>query len=230
MLRFFWRIIRLLVTLLIVGGGLYWGGPRLLAAAGRYLIARDTPAKADIAVVLPCQPYLLVPEAARVYHDGLTPKILLLNAPRPRGQEDLARIGIRYPDSLAISLQLLDKLRVPREAILTVPEPADGTQAEAEAVARFLASRPVRALVIVASKANSTRARKVFEATLGTRVRLTMHAAHSDPFDPERWWKNRTDRRQAVWEYGALVDWWLRGLWRATVGRSAAVPPAVTIR
>ena len=105
---------------------MYLGGPYLLTHAGQYLITQDPLVKADMALVLSGQPHLCVPEAARLYHEGLVPKILLVNEPRPPGQDDLLRLGIRYPDGLEISLQLLEALRVPREAILTIPERADG--------------------------------------------------------------------------------------------------------
>jgi hypothetical protein len=121
-----WRLVRARVTVLVLGGALYLGGPYLLTHAGRYLITQDPLVKADMALVLSGQPYLCVPEAARLYHEGLVPKILLVNEPRPPGQDDLLRLGIRYPDGLEISLQLLEALRVPREAILTIPERADG--------------------------------------------------------------------------------------------------------
>jgi len=97
MIRLMWRLVRALAALLVLGGALYLGGPYLLAHAGRYLIAEDPVTKGDMAVVLSGQPYLCVPEAARLYHERLATKILLFNAPRPPGQEDLLRVGTRYP-------------------------------------------------------------------------------------------------------------------------------------
>jgi hypothetical protein len=209
---------------------LYLGGPYLLAHAGRYLIAEDPLVKGDTVVVVSGQPYLCVPEAARLYHERLAPKILLINAPRPPGQEDLLRVGIRYPDELELSLQLLEALRVPREAILSIPERAGDLRAEALAVSRFLGSRSVRTLILVAPKAQTARVRKIFGAALESKINLVMRAASTDPFDPDRWWKNRDDFRQVVWEYAALTDVWRRGLWRAVAEAAAAAPPAVTVR
>jgi uncharacterized SAM-binding protein YcdF (DUF218 family) len=230
MIRLLWRLVRALVALVALGLALYLGGPYLLTHAGQYLITEDPLVKGDMALVLPGQPYLRVPEAARLYHEGLTPTILLINEPRPAGQEHLLRLGIRFPDSLELSLQLLKALRVPRNAILTIPERADDLRAEAQLVSRFLASRPARTLLIVTSKAQTTRARKIFGATLGPKVGLVMRPASADPFDPGRWWKNPSDVRQAVWEYAALVDLWRRGLWHAVAGDVTMVPPDVTVR
>jgi hypothetical protein len=57
-----------------------------------------------------------------------------------------------------------------------------------------------------------------------------MHPVSADPFDPGRWWKNRDDFRQVLWEYAALVDLWRRGLWRAVVGDMTLAPPDVAVR
>ena len=229
MIGFLWRIFRAVVMLLVLGGGLYFGGPYLLTFAGRHLITQDPLVKADIAVVLPGQPFLCAPEAARLYHEELAGQILLVNAPRPPGQEELLRVGIRYPDGLEIARQILEALRVPRKAILTMPERPDSTQEEAELVARFLAERSVRRVIVVTTKAHTTRARRVFADRLGPKVELTMHPAPADPFDPGSWWKDPADVRQAVWEYGALANLWARRLWRVLTEERAA-PPPVTVR
>jgi len=181
-------------------------------------------------LVLSGQPFLRVPEAARIYHEGLVREILLLNEPKQPGQEDLRRLGIRYPDSLEVSLDLFQALRVPREAILTIPERADNTQTEALIVSRFLATRSVRTLIIVTSKAHSTRARKEFEATLGPQVGLVMRPVPADPFDPHSWWEDATDSSQTVLEYAALMGWWLRGLWHTVMGQPKEAPPLITVR
>jgi hypothetical protein len=223
-------MVRGLAIVLLFGTGIYLGAPYLLAGAGRYLVTQDTLVRADLAVVLPGDLFLSVPEAARIYHEGLAPKILLINESRPRGQEDLLRAGIRYPDTLEASLQLLTALRVPRQAILTIPDRAESLQVEADVVSRVVAGRSVRTLIVITSKAQSRRARQVFVTRLDGKVRLVIHPVPGDPFDPERWWRERTDARQTVWEYAALLDWWRSALWRKLLGAGETAPPPVTVR
>ena len=230
MIRLIWRTVRALVMLLVLSVGVYLGGPYLLASAGRYLITQDPLVKADMVLVLSGQPYLRIPEAARIYHEGMAPRILLTNEPRPRGQGELLRLGIRYPDSQELSLQLLEALRVPRDAIVTIPERTDSTRAEMQIVSRFLTGRSVRTLIIVTSKAHTTRAHKIFTAGLGPQVRVLMHPVSADPFDPGRWWKDRADSKQVLWEYQALADFWRLRFWALIVGEATTVPPAVTVR
>ena len=225
-----WKLLRLLVAILVLGIGLYLGGPFLLGGAGRYLIRQDPLGKADLILVLSGQPYLRVPEAARLYHDGRAPAILLVNEPKAVGMEDLQRVGIRFPDEQEISVRILEALRVPRGAIRLIEDRCTTVRTEMEAVARFLNAHPVREIIIVASKSQSTRARKIFAGGLGSRIRIIMHPVPNDPFDADRWWQSQGDSRQVLHEYQALADYWRRRLWRLLMGEFRVVPPSVQVR
>jgi uncharacterized SAM-binding protein YcdF (DUF218 family) len=143
---------------------------------------------------------------------------------------DLIRVGLRFPDSQENALTILDGLRVPRTAILTIRERADSTRSEMQAVARFLMTHPARSLIIVTSKSHTTRAHKIFSTGLDPGIRLIMHPVPSDPFDPDRWWQDRADSKEVLHEYQALADFWRLRLWTMMVGRMTAVPPPVTVR
>jgi uncharacterized SAM-binding protein YcdF (DUF218 family) len=212
------KLVRLLVLLLVLALGLYFGSPLLLAAAGRYLVTSVPPGKADLAVVLTGDTFLRVPEAARLYHDGLVPAILLSTGPRPAGLDELRRIGLRYPDEQETALAILEGLRVPRAAVHVLAERPDGAQDEMRAVGRFLGSHPARRLLVVTSKSRSTRSQKLFRAGLRPEVEVAVHAVGSDPFDPNRWWKSGSGRRQVALEYLGLLDYWRLTLWEALTG------------
>jgi uncharacterized SAM-binding protein YcdF (DUF218 family) len=232
-LRLLWRVVRLVVVLIAVALLLYVGGPFLLAALGRYLVTSHPTRKADLAVVLAGEPFLRVPAAARLYHDGLVPAILLTVGKRPPGLDDLRGIGIRYPDDGEISLGILQALRVPRAAVRLSPERVDGTAEQAAAVARFLNANPARTVTLVTSKSHSTRSYKIFREGLPPDVELTVHVVPGDPFDTERWWRSRGQRRQVVHEYLGLTDYWSRRVWAALtgwIGMPAAGPVRVAAR
>jgi uncharacterized SAM-binding protein YcdF (DUF218 family) len=221
---------RLLAGVLILALGLYLGSPYLLTAVGRYLVTEHPLAKADLVLVLSGQTLLRVPEGARIYHEGFTSKVLLTNEPRPRGMEDLLRVGIRFPDSQENALAILDALRVPRSDILTIQERSNSTRTEMQSVARFLKRQPVRSLIIVTSKSHTTRAFKIFSAGLGPEIRLIMRPVPADPFDPARWWQDRTDAKEVLHEYQALVDYWRLRLWDRLVGQGMTAPPPIAVR
>jgi len=229
MVRLIWRLTRLLTVGLILGIGLYFGSPYLLTAVGRYLVTEYPLARADLVLVLSGQTLLRVPEGARIYHEGYAPKILLTREPLPRGTEDLLRLGIRFPDSQETALTILEALRVPRSAILTLQERTNSTRAEMQAVAGFLKAQPVRTMIIVTSKSHTTRAHKIFSRGLGPGIRLIMRPVPSDPFDPSRWWHDQQDAKDVLHEYQALLDFWRRRLWDAMVGWFAASSSAVVV-
>lgn len=229
-MRLIWRLGRLLAVTLVLVIGLYFGSPYLLTVVGRYLITEQPLAKANLVLVLSGQPLLRVPEGARIYHEGYAPKILLTRELRERGSEELLRLGIRFPDSQENALTILEALRVPRSAILTIQERADSTRSEMQTVARFLNTHPVKSMIIVTSKSHTTRAYKIFSTGLGPGVRLIMRSVPNDPFDPARWWHDRLDAKDVLHEYEALADFWRLRLWNALVGEFAAPPPAVTVR
>ncbi len=229
-MRLISRLVRLLVVAFVLGVGLYLGGPYLLAALGRYLVTEQPLTRADLVLVLSGESYLRVPEAARLYHEGYAPRILLTNEIKPRGWDDLVRMGIRFPDNQEVGIRILEALRVPRKAILTIGERADSTRAEMQTVARFLKTHPVKVVIIVTSKSHTTRAYKIFSTGLGPGIRLVMHPVPNDPFDPARWWRNREDAKEVLHEYQALADFWRLRLWSSLAGGWATAPPPVTVR
>lgn len=225
-----WRLGRLLAVLFVLILAVYLGRPYLLTAIGRYLITEHPLAKADLILVLSGQTLLRVPEAARIYHEGFAPKILLTREPTIRGTEELLRVGIRFPDSQETAITILEALRVPRSAILTIPDRADSTRAEMLAVARFLKSHPVKRLILVTSKGHTTRAYKIFSTGLEPGIQLIMHPVPNDPYDPTHWWQDRSDAKDVLHEYQALADFWRLRLRERVVGQFTTVPPPVTVR
>lgn len=229
-LRLIWRLGRLLVVMTILGVGFYFGSPYLLTMVGQYLVTEQPLAKADLVLVLSGQIPLRVPEGARIYHEGYAPKILLTKELKERGSDDLLRLGIRIPESQERAITLLEELRVPRSDILTIQERADSTRSEMQTVARFLKSRPVKSMIIVTSKSHTTRAYKIYSTGLGPEVRLIIHPVPSDPFDPTRWWHDRADAKELLYEYEALADFWRVRLWTIIIGEFGMPPPPVTVR
>jgi len=214
MFRLIRWVVRAAVLLVLLGLGILFGGPALLGAAGRYLITEHPLARADLIVPLSEDILLTVPEAAKLYHDGLASRILVTRGPGRRGTEDLLRRGIRIADAFETMQTILEGTRIPRQAILTAEERADDLVAEAETMARFLNRYPAGTLILVTPKSRSTRAFKVFTAALGPEIRLIVHPVPGDPFDNTIWWRDRKDRREVVSEYQALADFWLGNLWR----------------
>lgn len=227
-MRLLWWLMRWLFFLGLLAAGLYFGGPYLLRGAGRYLVTADAPAKADLILVMAAQPFVCVPEAARLYHEGLAPRILLTNPPPEPGQEELLRLGLKFPNQQEVSRKLLEDLRVPPAAVLGLPGRTTTLPAEAQAVAGFLRARSERSLLVVTAKARSTRAHLLLRSALPSGFRVRMHPAPADPYDPGRWWTEPRDRRMAGEEYVGLLVLWAQRAGEFVWGGSA--PPPLSVR
>jgi len=230
MIRLLFRLIRLALICLILGVGLYFGGPFLLRGLGSYLVTADPGGKVDLIVVLSGEPFLRAPEAARLYREGRAPAILVTNELLRPGFEEVRRAGLSFPDSQEISLQILEGMRVPRSAVRTLAERANSTRAEMEAVARFLAAHPARRLLLVTSRAHTTRAGKIFTTGLGPGVKILMHPVQGDPWEPAGWWRNRDQAKQLLHEYQGLADYWRLRVWDWTLGLLWGAPASWTVR
>jgi uncharacterized SAM-binding protein YcdF (DUF218 family) len=155
---------------------------------------------------------------------------LLTNEVTWPGFDAVRASGLLLPDSQEISQRILEVMRVPKSAVLTIAERADSTRAEMEAVARFLKGRTATRLIIVTSKSHTTRAYKIFSSGLGPGVRILMRPVSNDPFDPAAWWKRRADFKQVLHEYQGLVDFWRIRLWGWIVGQVRTAVPLVAVR
>lgn len=227
-MRLLWWLLRWLVLGTLLAAGVYFGGPYLLHGAGRYLVSADPLAKTDLVLVLAGHPFLTVPEAARLYHEGFAPRILLTNPPREPGQEELLRVGLKYPSEQELARKLLEELRVPREAILELAERTPTLPAEIQAVAGFLRARSERSLIAVTAKAKSTRTRMLLRPALRSGLALRMHPAPGDPYDPSRWWTEPRDRRLVGEEAVGLLAYWTKSAADFVWGQSS--PPQITVR
>jgi len=151
------KLIRWLIVLPLLGLMLYVGHPFLFKAIGRYLVTENPLQKADAIVVLSGDSIARTLEAVRLYQDGWAPRIILTHQVLPKGYEALQRLGIKVPEERDIQLMILERMRVPRTAVLQLTERANSTQSEMVHLTRFLNRHQVRSVILVTSKSHSTR-------------------------------------------------------------------------
>ena len=104
---------------------------------------------------------------------------------------------------------------VPAGALLLVRHTDDSTLEEALALRQFLAEQEIRSIIVVTSNFHSRRARKIFRRVMRqTGVQVRVSASSDVRFNPRRWWKTRTGRKQMVLELLKFLNtlWELRNL------------------
>jgi uncharacterized SAM-binding protein YcdF (DUF218 family) len=228
------KLIRWLIVLPLLGLMLYVGYPFLLKAIGRYLVTENPPQKADAIVVLSGDSIARTLEAVRLYQDGWAPRIILTHQVLPKGYEALQRMGIKAPEDRDIQLMILERVRIPRAAVLQLTERATSTQSEMIYLTRFLNRHRVRSVILVTSKSHSTRARKILARTTLGQIVIISRPTRYDTFDPEGWWRSRSDAKEVLAEYEKLVNHWVQSAvsnltgWLRGRDRSAAEAEATS--
>lgn len=162
----------------------------LLAATGRWLAAADPlPPRADALVVVSGDPYgVREAEAARLWHAGLSPVVIVSGGP-VAWQTVAADVMGRH----------LRELGVPASAILVEPE-ATSTRENALFTLPLLQRLGAREVVLVTSNYHVRRARLAFRQILEPAgIRVVVHGVPDPGFDPGRWW-----RQPQGLEYGLL--------------------------
>jgi uncharacterized SAM-binding protein YcdF (DUF218 family) len=189
---------------------------RVLKAVGAYLIFDEKPIHADAVVVLHTgvEYYPRLLEAADLFRKGYAERVVIngnrktdeLRAIEAQGFEPCCSWDEDY-------LRILNLFGVPRLNVITVSaEDAYDTTSEAEAVGPELISRGIKTIILTTSKSHTRRAHFIWKKLLGDRLAVCSVAAHTDPYDPNGWWKQGRQIRWVLAEYGAWIfycwKWW----------------------
>ncbi len=173
----------------------------LLGAAGYLLVAEDSLEKCDAAVVLSGEQGdgLRTREAVRLYQKGWVKKIVLSGT----------YFGFGYHET-DFSLPLAVRLGVPREDLLPILHEGRSTLEEARIVVPVMEKAGIRTVVIVTSNFHTRRARRIFRRVAVGRLRVLVHPATDQWFQPDSWWRSREGLKiffyEATKNLAALVE------------------------
>ncbi len=184
-----------LVVVLILGA---LAGILLIPRAGRFIVAEDPFPYAETALVLSGDPIRRALAARDLYRQGRVGQVLVIPEPSEPAEEELIKLGLMAPSSLAE--RILVASGVPRSRISFLPGPADGTIAEAQQVRRFLEGRFPPRLAVITSKFASRRACYIFRRVL-SNLEILCSPSPYDPFDPDRWWAKPRNALTVLMEY-----------------------------
>jgi uncharacterized SAM-binding protein YcdF (DUF218 family) len=164
----------------------------LFSALGHYLIAADTPIKADAALVLAGDSNALrIERAAALAEQGYVPKVLVSGP--------ALIYGVSEAD-LAINL-MVRRGHSARE-FEAVHFQADSTEVEAERFMPELARRGIKSILLVTSDYHTRRAGAIWRRhakSIGLRV--TVVSSPDRYFTADGWWKSRSGRKTAFMEW-----------------------------
>ncbi len=201
---------RLAGLALVVGivAALWFARAPILRASARLLTVRDDLAPADAILVLGGDPESRPDEAARLFHRGLAPQVLLVRAqPAPS-----VLLGVR-PNDTDLNIAVLRRLGVPAADIheIDFPGGATSTYDEARAFREWAYGAKPRSVIIATSAFHTRRARWLFRRQLGgLRVNVLMAPAREPDFDESNWWRTEHGLILYIEEYIKFFHEWTR--------------------
>ena len=186
MFRFLKRLLLSLLALCALLLALYLFRAPVLRGVADAWIVNDPLVKADAIVVLggglETRPF----EAARLFHQGLAPKILLTNV----RSNNAAYLGITAPET-TLARQILLKQGVPETALFVINDQVATTHDECLAVRAWVDQNKPKRLIITTDLFHTRRAKWFFEKSLkGTGVDVRVAAVVPLYYNATNWWQH----------------------------------------
>lgn len=209
--RYLFILIPVLLVLLLV----FFSGA-IMRKVGNLIVVDDKPLHSDAVVVLltGVDYYPRLMQAAEIYHRQLARKIVINGNRKTDILRELEVKGFKeccpwYTDSVRILIMLgvAEKDIIPISA-----EDAYDTVSEAQIVGNELIRRNISKVIITTSKFHTRRAKFIWQNMYDNRLTIYMSPAASDPYDPQKWWKDGRQIRWVMAEYGAWIYYWWQRL------------------
>lgn len=199
-----WR--RRFLAVVLVLGTLYLTRSWTLGAAGLFLNVSEAPRPVDAVLVLgggvDTRPFV----AAALVKKGLAKRVLL---PSVKPTQDA--VDGTHPDEVTITRKVLLARGVPEECITVLPGEVNSTEDEANVLNRILQSQPGITVAVVTSDFHTRRARGIFRAVLGARIKqVHFVAAPTDGFGSSDWWQCEEGTCTYLNEYAKLIVYTLK--------------------
>jgi len=177
------------------------------------LVAVDELQESDMIVVLMGSVYDRILEAADLYDEGYSDKIVMINS-YTAAKDIIVNRGIKvYGNALLSKMAVID-LGIPEEDVLILEGNSRSTQVEALTIREYIRNnREIESIILVTSKFHSGRAKKIFKKALSVLDReIDIYCSPSkyDSSNINQWWRNREDFQWVIFEYLKLANFYFR--------------------
>src|ERR1019366_1098080 len=106
---------------------------------------------------------------------------------------DLEAFGMPQTAEHESGRWLLQKLGVPEGSIKVVPDPVDNTLSELRDAHQYATHHGGGPLIIVTSKQHTRRVRVIWNAVVGSSMRMEVRSTPREAYDEAHWWRTTTD-------------------------------------
>jgi uncharacterized SAM-binding protein YcdF (DUF218 family) len=194
---------RLRIATLVLGAGLLAWQSRayVLTAIGSWLTVDEAPTPVAMMVVSLASVRADALEVARLYHDGISGRIVLARWQDEPLDDDMRRLGVPWVPPHELAVAVLVKSGVPVEAIQVLDGTVDGLNSEITTIARFVRTSAPPSVLYVTARNHGRRAQWLLRRLLPESTTVLVHAPLADEFHPDTWWHSRTRSREVAMEY-----------------------------
>jgi uncharacterized SAM-binding protein YcdF (DUF218 family) len=192
------RLLGLVMLLALVAGVVVFRG------AGRWLTREDPLSRADVILVLSGGMPYAAQEAGRVFKMGYSSEVWVSRPESPAGK--LEKQGIHFVGEEEYNREILNHAGVPDASIHILPDTIVETEQEVAEAAREMRLTGKTKVIIVTSPQHTRRVKTLWKKLAGDNSNVIVHAAPTDPFDADHWWRNSRDAFSVVREALGLVN------------------------
>ena len=180
---------------------------------GQWLVVNDELKESDVILVLMGSVYDRILEAADLYEEGYSDRIVLINS-YIAAKDIIVDRGLQaYGNTLLSKMAAVD-MGIPEEDIIVLDGNSRSTQDEAMTFREYIKkNKEIDSIIIVTSKFHSRRAKQIFVKSLSSldrKIEIFIRPSKYDKSSVGKWWRNREDFEWVVFEYLKLAHFWFR--------------------
>ena len=178
-------VLSCVLVCVLVGSAWLFRAP-LLTTFARIWVVDDSLVKADAIVIPGGRPDLRAIEAARLYQQGLAPRILYMDVKLSPSSE----MGI-IPSEREQTRRLLLSNNVPESALTAIGQSVVNTHDESLAVRDWMAASGLHSIIITTDISHTRRVRWLFKKELkGMPAEIRIHAIQPKEYGVNNWWQH----------------------------------------
>lgn len=187
MKKFFRRLARILIVLVVLVGILFLAKAPILRAVGNYLIVEDTPQSVDAAFILSGSVVERTLEAIRIYKNEAPILICMGETISP----DLEAFGIKRTDA-ELARDALLRQGVDSSDIRLLKR-GTSTFEESEEILGYAFAEEFKRIMIVSSKFHTRRIQKVFRKKFREKgIEIVIRGAEPLKYKTDTWWQEES--------------------------------------
>lgn len=194
------RKLKLVLSLMVLGGALFAVRKPILTLAAQYLVDSEAPRKADLIIVLGGDASgFRAAKGCDLLREGYANEMWLSGAASFYGKSE---------GQLAMDFLRAQGRGCPEDKMKPLVNNVDSTRDEAIAIGRMMRERGVRRYLLVTSNFHTRRSGRVFRQ-VSPDLEAIVVSADDKEFPVDGWWEQRHNRKTFLYEWLKTISYWV---------------------